>query len=99
MIEVVGILVPAGDGQDARQQDLGQRMHDPARVTPVGDHRGELLTDLHPPGSLSEQQDAPVRGQASAVEGSCELLASNRWKRERQTRRMGHGGRGGLDLV
>ena len=99
MVEVVGILVPAGDRQDAGQQDLGQRVHDPARIASIRDHRRELLGDAQPPRGLGEQQDAAVRGQASAVEGSCELLAPNGWKRERQTRRIGHGGRGRLGAV
>jgi len=33
-----------------------------------------------------------------ALDG-CELLASDGGKRERDTRRIGHGGRGGLDQV
>ena len=99
VVEVVGIFVAAGDRQDAGQHDLGQRMHDPARITPIRDRRGELLGDTEPPRGLGEQQDAAVRGQASAVEGGCELLAPHGWKRERQRRRIGHGGRGGLDLV
>ena len=28
MVEVVGILVAAGDSQDAGAQDVGKRMHD-----------------------------------------------------------------------
>ena len=99
VVEVVGILVTAGDGQDAGEQDLGQRVQNPARIAPIRDHRGELLGNAQSPGSLSEQQDATVRAQASAVEGGCELLAPDGWKRERKTRRIGHGGRGGLDLV
>ena len=74
-------------------------MHDPARIAPVGDHRGELLGNPQPPCSMGEQQDAAVRGQAPAVEGGCELLAPHGWKREREHRRIGHGGRGGLDQV
>lgn len=74
-------------------------MQNPARITPVRDHRGELLGDAPPLRSLGEQQDAPVRGEASAIEGGCELLAPDGWKRERETRRIGHGGRGGLDQV
>ena len=35
-IEIVGILVPAGDGEDAREQDLGQRAHHPPRITGIG---------------------------------------------------------------
>lgn len=99
VVEVVRVLIPAGDGQDARQEDLGQRVHDPARIAPVRDHRGELVGNPHPPGRLSQQQDAAVRGQAPAVEGGCELLGSHGWKRERKCVKIGHGGRGGLDGV
>ena len=96
MVEVVGILIPAGNRQDAGQQDLGQRVHDPARIASIRDHGRELLGNAQSLGGLGEQQDAAARGQAPAVEGSCELLAPHRWKRERQTRRIGHGGRGRL---
>lgn len=74
-------------------------MQDPARIASIWDHSGELLGDAQPPRRLREQQDATVRGQASAIEGGCELLAPDGWKRERQTRRIEHGGRSGLDLV
>ena len=32
-------------------------------------------------------------------EGGCELLAAHGWKRERESSRIGHGGRGRLDRV
>lgn len=99
MVEVVGILIPAGYRQDAGQQDLGQRMQHPARIASIRDHGRELLGNAQSASGLSEQQDAAVRGQAPAVESSCELLAPHGWKRERQTRRIDHGGRGRLDLV
>ena len=99
VVEVVGVLITAGDRQDAGEHDLGQRMHDPALVSPIRDHCCELLGDAQPPRRLSEEQDAAVRGRASTIEGGCELLAPNGWKRERQHRRIGHGGRGGLDAV
>ena len=85
VVEIVGILIPAGDRQDARQQDLGQRVHDPARITAVRDHGGELVGNAEPAGGLGQQQDAAIRGQASAIEGGCELLAPNGWKRERES--------------
>lgn len=36
---------------------------------------------------------ATIRADASAVKRSCDLLASNGWKRERQQRIVGHGSR------
>lgn len=99
VVEVIGVLVPTGNRQDAGEQDLAQRVHDPARIASIRDHRGELFGNAQPSGRLGEQQNAVVRCKSSAIEGGCELLASNRWKREREHRRIGHGGRGGLDQV
>lgn len=99
VVEVVGILIPASDGQDAGQKDLGKRVQHPARIASIRDHGGELLGDAEPSCGLSQQQDATVRGQASAIEGGCELLAPDGWKPERKRVKIGHGGRGGLDGV
>ena len=41
-----------------------------------------------------QKHHAPVRGQPTAIEGSCDFLGLNGWKRERQNRIIGHGGRG-----
>jgi len=35
--------------EDAREQDLGQRVDHPGRVAGIGDHRRELVGDPHPP--------------------------------------------------
>jgi hypothetical protein len=36
---------------------------------------------------------------AAAIEICCDFLASHGWKRERQNRRVGHGGRGGAECA
>ena len=71
-------------------------MQNPARIASIRDHGGELLGDAEPSGGLSQQQNAAVRGQASAIEGGCELLAPDGWKPERKRVKIG---RGGLDGV
>ncbi len=39
-VQVAGILPAAGNGEEARPQNVGQRVHDPARVAAVRD-RGD----------------------------------------------------------
>jgi hypothetical protein len=50
-----------------------------ARVAVVRDHRGQLICNAEPPIPVREQHDAAVRGDASAIEGGADLLASYRW--------------------
>lgn len=75
LVEVVGVFLPAFDVQDTGEQDLGQRVHDLARIASIRDHRSKLFGNTQSPGGLGEQHDATVRGQATAIEGGCELLA------------------------
>jgi hypothetical protein len=99
MIEIIGILIAAGDSEDAGEQDLGQGMDDPAGIALVRDDSREPVRDGEPTGGLGQEEDAAIRGQAAPVEGGCELLAAHGWKRERESGRIGHGGRGGFDGV
>ena len=94
-VEIVGVRVAAGDGEDAREQDLGQRVNHPRRVTAIGDHGGELPGDPHPSRRRGEQHHATVRRQAPAVERGGALCPHGR-KRERQYPIVGHGGCGRL---
>ncbi len=45
MIEVVAILVAAGDGEHARPQDVGDAVRHERRVARVGDQRGQPCGD------------------------------------------------------
>jgi hypothetical protein len=58
------------------------------------EHPGQLVGQAETPLGHREKHHTPVRGQATAVEGSCDFLGVNRWKREWQNRIIGHGGRG-----
>ena len=74
-------------------------MDNPAGIAPVWDDSREPVRDGEPTGGLGQEEDAAIRGQAAPVEGGCELLAAHGWKRERESGRIGHGGRGRLDGV
>jgi hypothetical protein len=95
-VEVVSILIAAGNGEDARAQDVGHEMGDPVLIAPVRDYLGEPLGDAEPTLRLGEQHDAAIRRDPSAIKGGSDLLALNGWKGERQQIIVGHGGRGAL---
>jgi len=96
MIEVVGIRVAAGDGEDAGADHVLDRVDDAGRVALIGEEAGEPLGDSETALGQGEQQDAAIRGEPPAVEGGCDLLARNGWEAEWQGRSGGHGGCGGL---
>src|SRR5947209_11111745 len=72
-------------------------MRDPARITLVGDHSGELIGDTQPALRLRQQHDAAVGTDPPAVEGGGNLLAVDDGKTERQKVIVGHGGCGARD--
>jgi Mrp family chromosome partitioning ATPase len=59
MIEIIGILIAAGDGEDAGEQDLGQGMDDPAGIAPVRDDGREPVRDGEPTGGLGQRRTPP----------------------------------------
>ena len=98
-VEVVGILVAAGDGEDAGAQNVGHRVLHARRITWIVDRRGQPVGQLQVPLGRSQKHDPTIRRDASAVECGRDLLASNGWKREWQQRIVGHGGCGSRDMV
>ena len=56
-----GVLIAAGDGEDPRQQDPAERVHDARRISPIGDRGSKPFGNAHPPCSGSQKHHAPVR--------------------------------------
>jgi hypothetical protein len=63
---------------------MDKAAHYPRRVAPIREHPGQLVGQTETPLGHCEKHHAPVRGQATAVEGSCDFLGVNGWKREWQ---------------
>ena len=84
MVEVVGILVAAGDGEHAGAQDVGDAVRDQQRIALVGDQRGQPVGDAQPPLGSRQQHHAAIGSDASAIERGSDFLASDGWKTERQ---------------
>src|SRR6185312_5757994 len=98
MIKVVGVFVAAGNSEDAGAQDVGERMDHAAWIAAVGDLRSQLPRRVETPLCQRQQRHAAVGGEAAAIEGGDQLLASDGWQREGQSRIVVHGGCGALRL-
>ena len=95
-VQVVGVLVTAGDGQDAGTQDISHAVRDEQRIARVRDQPREPSGDPQAALCGSQQHDAAVRRDASTVEGGGDFLAADGWKAERLDRIVGHGGCGSV---
>jgi len=82
--EIIGILVAAGDGQNARAKNAAQRMRDQQGIARIRDDGGELARHAQPALGLPQQHHVAVRDDATAVESRADLRAANGWKRERE---------------
>ena len=80
MIEVVGILVAAGDGEHAGAQDVGDAVRHQQRIARIGDHRRQPVGDPETPLGRGQQHHAAVGGDAPAIEGGGDFLAVDGWK-------------------
>ena len=94
MIEVVSVLIAAGDREHAGTQDVGNAMDHQQRVARIGDQLGQTLGNAQAPLGSRQQHHATVGGDAPTIEGCGEFLASNGWKTEGLNRIVLHGGCG-----
>src|SRR5262245_51232799 len=72
-------------------------MDHPRWIAPIADHRSKLCGDAKLALRRRQHHHARVRGDPSAIESGCDLLALHGWKGERQQRIVGHGGCGWND--
>jgi GAF domain-containing protein len=79
-VEIIGILIAAGDRQHASTQDVAEVVDDAALVARVGNAGGKPFCKTKLSLHLRQQQHATVRGQPAAVKGGGHFLAANRWE-------------------
>ena len=83
-VEIVGVLIAAGDRENPGAQNLGQAMGDAAGIAFVRDHHHQPFGKVEPPLRLQQQHDPAIRAEASAVKRGGDLFALYRWKPEQQ---------------
>ena len=93
-IQIVSVLIAAGDGVDAGADHIGARMNDASLIAVVGKAARQPICNAKTVLRHRQQHDAAIGCEAAAVESSCDFLAGNGWKRKRQEIIVGHGGRG-----
>lgn len=82
VVQIVGIGVAAGDGQDAGTQDIRHRMGDPQRVAMVGHQGGQRLHQADPLVETRKQQNTTIRTDHAAIKGRGDFLAAKTWQSE-----------------
>ena len=75
------------DREHASAEHIAKAVHDPRRIAPIREHPGQIVGQAETPLGHSITL-------ATAIEGSCDFLGVNGWKREWQNCIIGHGGRG-----
>ncbi len=93
-IQIVGILIAAGDGEDAGADHVGAGMADARWIAMVGKAARQPVGDAKTLLGHRQQHHAAIGCEAAAVKIGCDFLAANGWKRKRQEIIVGHGGRG-----
>ena len=79
-VEVIGILVAAGDRKDPRAQDVIKRMDHPGGIAPISDAGSKPFANPYLSLGLRQQQHPAVRSQPAAVKRDGHLFATHRWK-------------------
>jgi len=90
-VEVIAVLVAAGDGEGPRRDQLDHLVPDPALVAPIGHGVGEPPAHADPPLRLAQQEQTTVGRLIATLEINCELLAPDGWQVKRQRRIVDHG--------
>ena len=99
IVEVVGVLITAGDGEDAGAQNVGDAVRHQGGIARVGDQGGEPVGDAEAPLGGGQQHHAAIGCEASAIERGGDFLALDGWETERQQGIFEHGGCGSCEGV
>jgi hypothetical protein len=81
-IEIVGILVAAGDRQNPGAQYAIAAVDHAALVAGIGDAAGKSTSDPEPSLGLRQEQHRTARRQSAAIKRSSDFPTMNRWKRK-----------------
>ena len=69
VVEVVGVLVAAGDGEHAGTQDIGDAVGHEGRVARIGNQRGQPVGNAKATLGGGQEHDAAIGGEPAPVEG------------------------------
>jgi hypothetical protein len=75
---VIAVLIACADHQQAKANDVGERMGDEIGIARIADAAGEPLGDAQALLDLAQQQHAAIGRQEPAVEFGDDGLARNR---------------------
>ena len=94
MIEVVGVLVSAGNRKHARAQDVGDAVSNKQRIARISDQSSKFAGEAYTALGGCQQHDPTIRSKPTAIKSGGNLFASDGWKAKRLDRMIVHGGCG-----
>jgi hypothetical protein len=96
MIEVVGVLVTAGDGEHARAQNIDDTVCHQQRMARIGNQPCQQLGNPDTLLGSGQKHHTAIRGETATIKRSSDFLTSGGWKPERLNRIIVHGGCGSV---
>jgi len=91
-VAIVAVGIARRDQQGAVTDHLGKLVPNPVGIARVFETGSQPFCDLEPLLDGRQQQDAPIRGQPSAVETDMHRLAGDGWQTRQNPRTFRHGG-------
>jgi hypothetical protein len=96
MIEIVGILVTAGNGKHARAQNVADTVRHQQRIARIGNQPCQQLGNPDTLLGSGQKHHTAIRGETATIKRSSDFLTSGGWKPERLNRIIVHGGCGSV---
>ena len=90
-VEIVAVLVTAGDGQHARADELEHVVAHTRRIAAIPHGIGKARTDPDLLLGTAQQQQPRIGRLVATVEIDCEFLACDGWQIEGKRRSVHHG--------
>ena len=86
MIEIVGILIAAGDSEHSSAQNIDHTVRHQQWIARIGDQPRHPMCNPYAPLGSGHKHHTPIRGEAAAIERRSEFLTSDGWKTKRRNR-------------
>ncbi len=94
IVQVVGIRIAAGDGEDAGAQDVRHGVGDPQWIAVIGDDRGQRVDQAKPFVDTGQQNHTAVGTDPAAIERGRNFFLADTWQRKRKEGVVIGGGHG-----
>jgi hypothetical protein len=83
IVQIVGIGIPAADGEDAGAQDVRHGVGNQGWIAMIRNERSQHIDQAKAFVGTRQQQDAAVGTDLTGIKGGSDLLLADTWQSER----------------